>query len=169
MYKRARCFSFSFVLSIWLLSGAFPAHAQELSREAKIERILDLMNSQTGVDQILDQFSATINTQLKSQSPNAIPEQLAQAQEFQGKLMELVKSRVSWEKMRPEFVRIYRETYSDEEIDGMLAFYESPAGRGFVKKSPLLTQKIMAVTQTQLRELMPDIQRLARESLQKKP
>jgi len=109
-----------------------------------------------------------VNTQMKAQTPNASPQQLAQAQEFQSKLMGLVKSRVSWEKMRPEFVRIYSETYSDDEINGMLAFFQSPAGRGFLGKSPVITQKVMAFSQSQLGDLMPEIQRMVKESAQKK-
>ncbi len=169
MHKGTRSFSLFLGLAVCLLVGAHSARAQELTREAKIERILDLMNAQATLDQMLDQFTAVINNQLKTQAPNANAEQLAQMQEFQKQVMELVKSRVSWAKLRPEFIRIYGETYSDEELSGMLSFFESPAGRGFLQKTPVITQKAMAVSQAQLGDLMPEIQRLAKEAGQKKP
>jgi hypothetical protein len=164
MKKRACFFSLSLRLAICLVPGVLAVNAQELSKQVKIEHILDLMNAQATMDQTLDQMTAMINDQIKAQSSNATMEQLARAQEFQRKLMELVKSRLSWQKMRPDFIRIYGETYSDEELNGMLAFFESPAGQGFLKKTPMLTQKVIAVSQAQLGDLMPEIQRLARES-----
>jgi len=54
MHKKASGLSLSFSLAICILVGGLPAHAQELSRQAKIETILDLMNSQASVDQMFD-------------------------------------------------------------------------------------------------------------------
>src|ERR1019366_730538 len=122
-----------------LLAGT-AAQAQELTKQAKIERILDLTNSQASVDKMLDQMTGMITSQMKAQMPKATPEQLAQTQEMQSKMMELIKSRLSGAKMRDEYIRIYGELYSDEEISGMLAFYESPAGRGFLQKTPQVTE-----------------------------
>jgi uncharacterized protein len=155
-------------LALCMIAAGTSAQAQELTRQAKIERILDLMNTEASVNQMLDQVIGTMTSQMKTAMPNATPEQLAQAQEMQNKMMELVKSRMSWAKMRVEYSRIYGEIYSDEEINGMLAFYESPAGRGYLQKMPLMVQKTMAISQTQMGDLMPDIQRIVRESMPKK-
>jgi hypothetical protein len=148
--------------------AAVPGQAQELTKQAKIERILDLTNSQASVDKLLDQMTSMINSQMKTQMPKATPEQLAQAQEMQSKMMELIKSRMSWTKMRDSYVKVYADLYSDSEIDGMLAFYESPAGRGYLEKMPLMTQRIMMASQTQMGDLMPEILRIIQESAQKK-
>jgi hypothetical protein len=155
-------------LALCMLAAGTSAHAQELTKQVKIDRILELMNTEASVNQMLDQMTGMVTSQMKTAMPNATPEQLAQAQEVQKKMMELIKSRISWEKMRGEYARIYGEIYSDEEINGMLAFYESPAGRGFVQKMPLLAQKTMAISQAQMGDLMPEIMRIVRESMPKK-
>ncbi len=152
------------VIAILALAGSIVSSAQELTKQAKVEKILDLTNSQATMNQMLDQITASMNGQLKAQIPNATPEKLAQMQEVQKKLMDLVRSKMSWDKMRPEMVRIYTETYSDEELTGMLAFFESPAGQGFVKKTPLMAQKMLAVSQKQMGDIMPEIQRIVKES-----
>jgi uncharacterized protein len=97
---------------------------------------------------------------------SATPEQRAKAQEFRNKMLDLLKTRISWEKMRPGYVKAYSETFS-EEIDGILAFYESPAGRAMQAKTPILMPKIMALAQAQASELMPEIQRITRETQDK--
>ncbi len=151
------------------LAGTALASGQELTKQAKIEKILDLTNSQATMNQMFDQITATMGTQMKAQIPNATPEKLAQMQAVQTKLMDLIKVKMSWEKMRPEMVRIYGETYSEEEINGMLAFFQSPAGQGFIKKTPVLAQKMMVLSQTQMGDIMPDIQRIVKESMQPPP
>jgi hypothetical protein len=151
-------------LAAMALLSIVPVSAQPLTKQAKIEKILDLTNSQASVNQMLDQMTASMNSQMKTQMPNATPERLAQMQEMQRKMLDLVKSRISWEKMRPEMVRAYSETYTDDEVNGILGFYESPAGQSFLKKSPMLMQKVMAVSQAQMADLMPEIQRIVKES-----
>ncbi len=143
------------------------ASAQELSKQAKIERILDLTNSQATMDKMMDQVTAMVGSQMKSQMPGAGPEQVARLQEMQTKLMELVKSKMSWEKMRPLMVKVYEETYSEEEIDGMYVFFQSPAGRAYLSKMPELMQKTMTIMQPLLGDLMSEVQQLMKDSSEK--
>jgi hypothetical protein len=115
----------------FLVVGPF-AGAQELTKETKIERLLDAMNADAAINQLFDQIKAMTAAQMP---PGATPEQTAKAREVQSKILDLVKSRISWEKMRPLYTKLYNETFSDEEISGMLAFYQSPPGRAMLAKS----------------------------------
>jgi uncharacterized protein len=158
----------SFMIALCIIAGSAPAQSQELSKQAKIERILELTRSDASANQAANQISTMIASQMKSQMPKASPEQLARVQEVMDKLMDLVKAKMAWARLRPDFIKAYSDLYTDEEIDGMLAFYESPAGRGFIDKLPQLTQKTIAISQAQMGDLMPEIQRIVAESLQKK-
>jgi uncharacterized protein len=148
----------SLIIAISLASG------QNLSKEAKIERLLVLMNPVGMMDQVLDQSKAMMTSQMR---PSATPAQRSQAQERQARILDLLKARMSWDKLRPQYVKVYSETFSDQEIDGMLAFYQSPAGRAMVQKMPMLLPKIMALAQAQIGDLTPAIQRIMRETQQK--
>jgi uncharacterized protein len=152
----------STVLALALLvTGPF-AGAQELTKQAKIERLLTAMNADAMIDQMFEQIKAMTAAQAP---PGTTPEQAAKAREIQSKILDLVKARISWEKMRPQYVQLYSETFSDEEISGMLGFYQSPAGRAMLAKMPTLTTKIMQVAQAQLTDLLPEIQRITREAM----
>jgi hypothetical protein len=156
------------VFTAGVLLVAFLASAQGLSKEAKIERILALTYGQAAFDQIFEQMKTQMIASASSAMPsNATPEQRAKAQELQIKIWELMKTRMSWEKMKPEYAKLYSETFSDDEVDGMLAFYESPAGRAMQAKMPMLMSKVMALAQSQMGELLPEIQRITKEVQQK--
>ena len=146
-----------------VLTGAC-AGAQESTKNAKIERILALTNADAMIGRIFDQ----IKTMTASQMPSdATPEQRAKAQEMQNKVMDLIKARMSWERLRPQYAKLYDETFTESEIDGILAFYDSPAGRAMLEKMPVLMQKSMSLAQTQMADLLPEIERLTREAKQK--
>jgi len=147
----------------FLVIGPF-AGAQQLTKQAKIERLLDAMNADSTINQLFDQVKAMTAAQMP---PGATPEQTAKAQEVQSKILDLVKSRISWEKMRPFYIKLYDDTFSDEEIGGMLAFYQSPPGRAMLAKMPALLTKLIQAAQTQMADLQPEIQRIMREAQEK--
>lgn len=141
------------------------ARAQENSKTAKIEELLQLTNAEAMSQQIYGQMRAMTIKQLDAAGGSA--EAKAAAAETVDKLMAQLQERMSWAKMKPEYVRLYDEVYNDEEITGILAFYKSDAGQAFLKKMPLLMTKSMEVTQRQMSGLMPEIQRIVKEAAEK--
>jgi len=153
------------VLTLALIMTGLAASAQEPTKEAKIGRILTLMKADAMIDQVFEQMKGLTTSMAP---PDATEKQRARAQEIQGKIMDLVRSRISWDKMRPEYVKLYSETFSDVEIDGMLAFYESPAGRAMLDKMPVLLSKSIALAQSRMAGITPEIERLVKEAAAEK-
>ena len=67
----------------------------------------------------------------------------------------VMREEFNWAKMKPMYVQLYRDTFEQEEIDGLVAFYRSPTGQAFVNKMPLVMQKAMAMAQSQMQTLIP--------------
>jgi hypothetical protein len=65
-----------------------------------------------------------------------------------------LREEMSWDKVRPMFVEIYRDTFTQEEVDGLLAFYRSKLGAALIDKMPLVMQKSSAATQARLLPLI---------------
>lgn len=152
------------VLLFGLLS-AFLASAQPpLSKEAKIDRILTLTNASSMIDQMFTQIRKMTEG---ITAPGSSPEQAAEAKQVQQKVQDVVHARLSWDKMRPQYIKIYSETFTDEELDGLLGFYDSPAGRAMIKKTPELIAKSMAIAQAQMVDILPEIQRIVAEGAKK--
>ena len=51
-------------------------------------------------------------------------------------------------------MKLYAETFTQEEVDGLLAFYRSPAGVALLEKMPQVTQKSAAITQQRIAPLV---------------
>lgn len=66
------------------------------------------------------------------------------------KFAEVMRQEFTWAKLQPIYVNIYQESFTQEEIDGLIAFYRSPAGDALVKKMPLVLQKSMGAMQGML-------------------
>jgi uncharacterized protein len=147
--------------------GAFcvPVFCQNSAKDAKIGQLLVSMNLDKQMDVVFTQMKAMFASQLPK---DATDEQKAKFSEVQGKILDLVKSRMSWEKMRPQYVKLYSETFTDEEIDGLVTFYESPAGKAMLEKMPVLMTKSMAMAQEVMKEIMPQAQQMMKDALASK-
>ena len=68
--------------------------------------------------------------------------------------VQVLHEELAWDKMRLVYVQIYQETFTQEEIDGLIAFYKSPAGVAFVEKMPVVMQKSMSIMQSRIAPMM---------------
>lgn len=144
-----------------VLVGWSPARADEAGKEVKIEEMLRLSHVDRTVTQMLDQMKTMMTAQMsKADVPAADRKHM---DEIQTKIMALMADRLSWEKSKSAYVKIYSETYTESEIDGLLAFYKSPAGQAMIDKMPELMQKSMALSQQMMGDIMPEIKRLSQE------
>lgn len=85
--------------------------------------------------------------------------------EFRAKVVDLLRSSASWKALEPDFVKLYSDAYTEEELDGILAFYRSPAGRVMLAKTPELMEESLAISQRRMTELAPKVQSLVDQFL----
>lgn len=71
----------------------------------------------------------------------------------------------SWDKLRPMYAAIYMEALSQEDIDGLTAFYRSPAGQDYLDKRPVIIGKVLALMQQQFAAAMPRMQADLRQAI----
>jgi hypothetical protein len=147
-----------------LLLGTSVALAQDAGKTAKIEEMLRLTKTDEMMQQVMSQMKAMNLQQIQKNLP---PDEKAQAAEMQRKIFDLVNAKMSWEKFKPAIVQIYGEVYTDEELDGILAFYRSPAGHAMIEKMPQLMSRTMAVAQKLMGDIQPEIEKMVKESAPK--
>jgi hypothetical protein len=154
--------------SIALCSAVFIALApcalaDQTSKIAKIEEMFQLLNMDRMQKQVFEQMKSAALAQTSSLSP----ESSARAKEMQDKIFALVAERMSWDKMKPAYIKLYDETFTEEELTGIVDFYKSPGGRAMVDKMPQLMSKSMALAQSQMGDTTAEIQRIVSEGKQK--
>jgi hypothetical protein len=65
--------------------------------------------------------------------------------------------------MKPAYVKLFSETYTEPQVDDLLAFYRSPTGQVMVAKSPELIVKANAIVQQKMLAAQPELQKLIQE------
>ena len=147
---------------LWFSAYGF---ADTASKAAKVDEIFQL----TKVDQMQKQMLEQVKPMIPSLELQAgvSQENKALSDELTSKILDLIADRVSWEKMKPAMTELYSETFSEEEIDGMLNFYKSPSGQAMLTKMPSLMAKTMGLAQEQLADIIPEIQKLTVDFLSK--
>jgi uncharacterized protein len=149
-------------LSCALVPAAF---ADEATKNAKIEELLKLTNADRMVSQMFDQMKSIEMNQLNSM--NIAPDQRALVQQTQEQILQLLQNALSWDKLKPALVKVYTETFTEEEIDGILNFYKTPAGQALLQKMPTLIQRSMQTGQQMVADVLPQIQKMT-EDLKRK-
>lgn len=71
---------------------------------------------------------------------------------------EIVMAKLSWTSMEAEYTRLYMKAFTEEEVRGMTAFYQSPLGQKVLDKTPALMGEIMHMTATKMGTVLPEIE-----------
>lgn len=70
---------------------------------------------------------------------------------------------VGWQVLQPELVKLYTKVFSEQELNEMLAFYQSPVGRKVLENMPVLSAESARLTQARLQDAVPQVNRLVGE------
>jgi hypothetical protein len=141
----------SLIIGVTLLWCATPVRADEASKAAKAEELLQLSQG----DQMIKMMEPMMKGMMAQADKNIPAEQRARVAEMQEKIMALVAASLS--KAKPALVKVYTDTYTEEEIDGILAFYKSPAAKALLQKMPEVMQRSMPVMMQMMSDLQPEI------------
>lgn len=107
------------------------------------------------IDAMMDN---AMRSSLEGRSPN--PDEQKAIDRMRRSMHALMNQFIGWKYLEPVFLRLYKETYSEEEIQGMLAFYRSPAGQAVIEKRPLILQKGTEFMQAQMRASAPKMRQI---------
>ena len=134
--------------------------------DESINQLLELSKAGKLMDSVWGQMDGMMKASLQQVTkgkPLSTDEQAIMDRQ-QTKMMAIIKDDLSWDKMKEMFVQTYRETFSQEDIDGLIAFYKSPTGQAFVDKQPELMKRTMALMQQRMVPMMQEIQKMTQET-----
>jgi hypothetical protein len=151
-------------LVLFALCLPLTAHADDATKRAKVQEMLDLLHLDKLMAQMMDvaeQQASAITSHTVGK--NLSPQQKSKVDAFQKQLFGYIESQLSWKALEPQYVDLYAQTFSEEDIDGMLAFYKSPAGVSMIAKTPELSMKSIALVQKKMLTLTPEIQKMVQD------
>lgn len=156
-------------------AGTYAIWADEASRRAKVEEYMRL----TKIDEMYAKSTAAIGQQMQDGSflkmmglDTATPEQQAIGKRAMAAVQKVVEKYLSWEKLKPDYMQIFAETFSEQELDDLIAFYRTPSGRALVEKTPAMMEKTNLVVQRKMGDMQAEmratIEALVKEATSKK-
>jgi len=131
---------------------------RQLVRLTNPQQMLD-----TATTQLEESFRAGLDSELGSAPPT--PDQQRIIDDMQAKLAALMKSELNWQNFEPAVIDMYRQTFTQREIDGMVAFYKSEAGAAMLAKLPRLSQSMMQMMQQRTAKFAPQLVQIQHDAI----
>ena len=141
------------------------ARADDATKATKINELFALTHVDHLTDQMANQMLGQMNNRMKQETAGSqlTPKQNQIMSDFTGKIAEMIHGQLSWNKVKPQFVTLYASTYTEPEIDSILAFYRSPAGQTMMAKLPELNAKSLEIGQAQVGTLIPQLRQMSED------
>ena len=139
-----------FILTV-LVSCTVFAQASQPASAASIEKLLEMTETRQAYEATMQEMGKMIDQSIASRIPAEKREKFKQVM---AQLDKVLEEEMSWEKMKPLYVQIYTEIFTQQEIDDLIAFYQTPSGQSFIKKQPLVIQRTMALSQEKMGIMM---------------
>uniref|UniRef100_UPI0025EC2256 DUF2059 domain-containing protein n=1 Tax=uncultured Alteromonas sp. TaxID=179113 RepID=UPI0025EC2256 len=80
------------------------------------------------------------------------------------KLKVLLREEVNWDTLKEPMIDLYMAHYTEQELQDMLAFYQSETGQSVVKKMPEVMAASMQITQQLMKDVYPKLFEMTKES-----
>jgi hypothetical protein len=134
--------------------------------DRSVIQLLQLTKVDRQMDSVFAQMEGAMKASLQRLTkgrPLSADEQ-ATLDKQQAKMSAILKEELSWDKVKDQYVQTYREMFSQEEIDGLIAFYQTPVGQSLVSKQPELTNRTMTILQQRMAPVMQRIQKMSADT-----
>ena len=158
------------VFLIGFLLAAPPSwSADAMASEASVRQLLEVTRSRKLMDDTMGQMDSYMRTAMNQALAGKVPtaEEQAVLDDMNRKLVTLMQREMRWDILEPKFIALYRQSFTEQEIAGMLSFYRTPAGQAVITKMPVVMQHTMATLQDLMGTMVPQMQAIQNEALQK--
>ena len=156
------------VVAALIMLAVPPAFAEAAKpTEESVNQLFAVMHTSELLDSYVTQIELAMRTSMhqRMQGAQLNPEQQQIMADMGAELVGLLKQEVNWESMRPMMVEVYRNTFSQREVDDMLKFYQSPSGQAVISKLPAAMKQATQAMQEHVSTLTPKIMQLQKDTL----
>jgi hypothetical protein len=101
--------------------------------------------------------------QQATQGQQLTPEVKRNIEKRQAEMISIFKEVLDWNKLEAMYVRVYQKSFTQPEIDNLIAMYKTPGGQTLLKKMPIVLQNTMTEMQEIMRPMMQRIQQMQQE------
>ncbi|QCT97013.1 DUF2059 domain-containing protein [Stutzerimonas degradans] len=152
---------FSVCTALVLSLASVAANADQASHARNAERFLQLANA--------DRLAVPVYAQVQQMFAQRFAEtqapenKKALLERYQAKADTALDKAIGWKKLEPELVNLYTSQFTEQELAGLIEFYESPLGKKMLDKLPELNARSAQLTQKKLEAAVPEVNKLLAE------
>jgi uncharacterized protein len=156
-------------LALLIALSALPCAAAQQPAPPSDESLRQLFEL-THVSRILDTYMTTVDSGMQAgmraalagHEPNARQQQIID--DMRSQIVRALRDTLSWQKLEPLFLDIYRRNFTQQEVNDMLTFYRTPTGRSVVDKLPTTMQQAGQAIQGMLPGLVQQLQQIENDT-----
>jgi uncharacterized protein len=137
-----------------------------LSSEQSVNEMLKLMQLENLLKSALKQMNEGMEKGMEASMSKATsgreltPAQKAEVEDFRKKFKTTMAEELSIDKITSIYAQTYRQTFTQDEVNGVIAFYKSPAGRAVTEKNPDVMRKAAGLTEARITVMTQKLDRM---------
>lgn len=152
---------------LFVLSASVAFAADAPPSDASLKELLQVTDARKLLDGVLPQIDGMMKMSMQQglNGRQITPDEQAALDKMREKILETTRQELAWDNIEPLYMGIYRKSFTQDEVDGLIAFYKSPAGAALVRKMPLVIRETMQAMQQRMGPLMQKLQASAQEAV----
>jgi len=137
--------------------------------DASIQELLEVTNTKQLLEKSMSQIDTmmqkTLQQQLAGKQVSTEDQQVLD--KMSKDMAAVIKSEMSWENLSPIIIDVYQKSLDQDEVNGMLDFYKTDAGKALIAKMPVIMQNTMQLMQQKAMQMQPKIQEIQKVAMAK--
>lgn len=151
-----------------LIFSPLSTHAEDPKpTEQSVRELLAATEARKLLDSIMRQVDSSMRAGMQQalKGQTITSDQQKAIDNMQHKMMVIFTEELSWESLEPMYIQVYRDSFTQKEVDDMLAFYKSPAGQAMIKKMPVVLQNTMVQMQKRMGPFFEKLEKMEQETI----
>lgn len=127
------------------------ARADDASLHAKAKELVTLLHTDRMVGQLAENMKKrTQDAAQKAIGAHPTAENTARLADFNKKVSDTVDATIGWQSLESSFTDVYAKTFTEDELNSIIAFYKSAAGIAFLEKTPSVNAQLRDLTSSRV-------------------
>ena len=150
-------------LIILVLSCSATFGQSTVPNEASIKELLELTQQSRKLTDAamaqMDQFMTSAIQQV-TKGEKLEPDAQKIVDQNKAEITKMMHDILDYDKVLPMNVQIYQKSFTQVEVDALIAFYKAPAGQALINKMPVVVENTLAEMRTMIAPITQRIQQM---------
>jgi uncharacterized protein len=150
---------------IWAVAISVAVAADNPPSDASIKQLLEVVEMRKLPEAMTSQLDGAMKQAIQQATQGEqVPASIQQdIDKRQAQMIVATKETLDWNKLEPVYVRVYQKSLTQQEVDGLIAFYKTPSGQAVLKKMPVIMQNAVNETQQLMQPLVQQLRTMQQE------